>query len=274
MREIINKLVQRITSFYPHLKKDIRISHADTTPNEFIHKNLKSSIPFSLGLTILFFFVADKAGLPMFFIPLFFIIMFLILFNFAFLKLKGIINKRKNEIDKEVLFLGQYLLIKLYSGKPLLNALIDLTNSQGVASKYIKEIVDDISTGNSIENALQSAIAYSPSDKFRKILFHINNALKLGIDVTGPLSSVLEEITKEQETEVKRYGKKVNSIIIFYMLAAVVIPSIGMTILIVILSFVSFSVKFYHFLAVLFFILIIEFLFMSVFKSMRPAVNI
>ena len=57
---------------------------------------------------------------------------------------------------------------------------------------------------------------YSPSEKMKRILFHVNNALRLGIDVTGPLSSVLGEITKEQELEIKRYGKKLNTVIIFY----------------------------------------------------------
>lgn len=274
MREIIGRLVNRTSSFYPHLKRDIRIAHLKTSPNEFILKNFRFSLPFSLGITILFFFVADKLGLPLILLPLFFIITFALVFNFGFLKVRGTIIKRQKEIDREVLFAGQYLLIKLYSGKPLLNALIDTTKSYGVASKYIKEIVDDIDTGSTIEQALENAIIYSPSEKFRKILFHVNNALRLGIDVTQPLNAVLEEIAREQETEIKRYGKKLNTIVVFYMLGAIVAPSIGMTVFIVLASFISFSVTITHFLVALFFIILIELLFMSVFKSIRPTVNL
>ena len=274
MREIIGRLAKRISSFYPHLKRDIRIAHLKMKPHEFILKNFKFSLPFSLSLTILFFFVADKAGIPLILLPLFFIIAFVLVFNFAFLKLKGTIIQRRKEIDKEVLFAGQYLLIKLYSGKPLLNALIDTTKSYGVASKYIKEIVDDIDTGSTIEQALENAMIYSPSEKFGKILFHVNNSLRLGIDVAPPLNAVLEEITREQEIEIKRYGKKLNTLVIFYMLGAIVIPSIGMTIFIVLSSFINFSVSIIHFLAVLFFIIIIELLFISLFKSIRPTVNL
>jgi len=274
MKATLNKLVQRITSFYPQLKKDIRIAHIKTVPQEFVYKNLKFSLVFSLGLTVLFFFIADKAGIPLVLLPVAFIVFFILVFNFAFLKLKGTIVKRQKEIDREVLFAGQYLLIKLYSGKPLLNALIDTTKSYGVASKYIKEIVDDIDTGSSIEKALQSAMTYSPSEKFRKILFHINNALRLGIDVTKPLSLVLDEITKEEEIGIKRYGKKLNTLVIFYMLAAVVIPSIGMTIFMVLSSFINFTITINHFLVAIIFIVIIEFLFISMFKMIRPAVNL
>ncbi len=274
MKIAISKLVQRISLFFPNLKKEIRIAHLKSTPQEFIYKNLKFSLPFSLGLTIIFFFVADKAGLPLSLIPAAFIVIFILVFNFGFLKLKAKILKRQKEIDREVLFVGQYLLIKLYSGRPLLNALIDTTKSYGVAAKYIKEIVNDIGTGSSLENALENAMTYSPSEKFRKILFHISNALKLGIDVTVPLSAVLDEITKEQDIEIKRYGKKLNTIVIFYMLAAVVIPSIGMTLFIVVSSFINFTVSITHFLVVVFFMVIIQFLFISIFKTIRPTVNL
>jgi len=266
--------VQRISSFFPKLKKQIRIAHLNITPQQFIHSNLKFAIPFSLGLTVLFFFVADKAGLPLFLIPLVFILLSILVFHFGFLKLRTKIIKRQKEIDREVLFAGQYLLIKLYSGKPLLNALIDTSKSYGVASKYIKEIVNDIDTGTSLEDALEKAMTYSPSEKFKKILFHVNNALRLGIDVTRPLSAVLDEITKEQELEIQRYGKKLNTIIIFYMLAAVVIPSIGMTLFIVLSSFINFSLTTNHFLLILMFIVIIQVVFISVFKSIRPVVNL
>ena len=136
------------------------------------------------------------------------------------------------------------------------------------------EITRDIDTGSSLENALENAMIYSPSEKFRRILFHVNNALRLGIDVTGPLSNVLEEITREQELEIKKYGKKLNIVIIFYMLMAVVIPSIGMTVFIVLSSFINFNIGIVPFLVVLMFIVIVQFIFLSVFKSVRPNVNI
>ena len=274
MKTVISKLVQRISSFYPNLKRQIRVAHLKTTPRNFIYQSLKFSLPFSLGLTIVFFFIIDKLGLPWILISIAFIISFFLAFNFAFLKLKTKIFKRKKEIDREVLFAGQYLLIKLYSGRPLLNALIDTSKSYGVASKYVKEIVDDINTGSSLEKALETAMTYSPSEKWRKILFHINNALKLGIDVTKPLSAVLKEIEKEQSIEIERYGKKLNTIVIFYMLTYVVIPSIGMTLFIVLSSFINFSVDILIFGMAISFLIFMGILFISIFKSIRPTVNL
>jgi|TARA_Y100000310_G_scaffold50753_2_gene46817 flagellar protein FlaJ len=274
MKIAIRGLVQWISLFFPHLKKKIRIAHVKTTPQEFILKSLKFSFPFSLGMTILFFFVIDKAGLSLWLLIPTFIIIFFLNFFFSFLKLGAKIIARQKEIDREILFAGQYLLIKLHAGKPLLNALIDTSNSYGVASKYMKEIVNDISTGSSIEDALQNATTYSPSEKFKRILFHINNALKLGIDVTKPLKAVLDEIRKEQYIEIQRYGKKLNSVVIFYMVVAIIVPSIGMTLFIVLSSFINFTITPAHFIAITVFIIILQFIFISIFKSVRPTVNL
>ena len=272
--ELLRRLARRLLPLYPNLADQIKTAHLKITPVKYIYKTLKFSIPFSLGLTVLFFFVVDKAELPLILIPFAYIIILFLVFNFGLLKIRATIIKRQKEIDREVLFTGQFLLVKLYAGKPLINALTDTTKCYGIASKYMKEIVDDIETGVTIEDALHRAITYSPSEKLRKILFHISNALRLGIDVTKPLSSVLDEISRQQELEIKTYGKKLNTLVIFYMLLAVVVPSIGMTVLIVLSSFINLALTGTHFIIVAFFLVIIELLFISLFNTIRPVVNL
>lgn len=225
-------------------------------------------------MTILSFFVLDKAGLPKFLLIIIFIGLFYFFFKFSFIKVKGKIQARKKKIDKEVLFVGTYLLIKLYAGRPLLIALTETSKSRGIVARFIKEIVDDINTGSPIEKALENALLYSPSEKLKKILFQINNALKLGIDVTKPLESVIQEIEDEQEIEVKKYSKKLNSLVIFYMLLAIVLPSIGMVILIVISSFINLSITMGTMSIILSFIAFIQIIFISMFGSIRPNVDL
>ena len=266
--------VNRIASFFPVLKSELRVAHLPYTPIQYINKNLKVTALYAFLFTALFFFVLQKAQLSFFLLAPIFVILFILLFEYSLLTVKAKIRKREREINKEVLFVGRYLLVKLYSGRPLLNALIETANSRGIASKYVKEIVDDIDTGNTIENALKNSMIYSPSVKLRKILFHINNALQLGIDVTKPLESVLEEITREEELEIKKYGKKLNTLVIFYMLAAVILPSLGMTIFIVISSFVNFPINLKTMLVFVFFVVVLQFIFITMFKSIRPMVNL
>ncbi len=266
--------VNRVAAFFPALKTELRVAHLPYSPVEYVNKNLKITAFYSILLTALLFFVLQKAKLSSLLLIPVFLILFILIFEYSLLKLKAKIRKRERDINKEVLFIGRYLLVKLYSGRPLLNALIETAESRGVASSYVKEIVDDIGTGSTIEEALNNAMIYSPSDKLRKILFHINNALQLGIDVTKPLESVLEEITKEEELEIKKYGKKLNTLVIFYMLAAVILPSLGVALFIVISSFINFPLKLSDLLIFVFFIVIIQFVFITLFKSIRPMVNL
>lgn len=266
--------VDRIASFFPALKRELRIAHLPYTPVQFVNKSIKVTVLYAFLFTIIFFFVLNKAKLPLLLLVPIFLVLFILFFEYSLITIKAKIRKREREIDKEVLFIGRYMLVKLYSGRPLLNALIETANSKGIASKYVKEIVDDIDTGSTIEDALNNAMIYSPSEKLRKVLFHINNALQLGIDVTKPLESVLEEITKEEELEIKKYGKKLNTLVIFYMLAAVIMPSLGMAMFIVISSFINFPIELKGLLVFVFFIVVLQFIFITLFRSIRPTVNL
>ncbi len=250
------------------------MAHLKETPSEFLAKSLNMAFILSITFTFLLFMIFDKKNLPKFLLFPAFMILFFLFFKFNFLKIKGTIKKREGEINKEVLFIGHYLLIKLYSGRPLLNALIETSKSKALIAKSIKDIVNDIDTGNPIEKALDNALDYSPSEKFKKILFQINNALKLGIDVTTPLESVIEEISLEQENEIKRYGKKLNSLVIFYMLVAIVVPSIGMVLVIVLASFMNLPIGIREFILAGFFVAVMQFIFISLFRSIRPMVDL
>ncbi|MBI2657056.1 type II secretion system F family protein [Candidatus Woesearchaeota archaeon] len=266
--------VNRIVSYFPALKSELRIAHLPYTPTQYVSKNLKTTALYSFLFTALFFFVLQKAKLSFLLLIPIFAILCILIFEYSLIRVKAKIRQREREINKEVLFVGRYLLVKLYSGRPLLNALIETAGGRGIAAKYIKEIVDDIDTGNTIEEALNNAMIYSPSDKLRRVLFHVNNALQLGIDVTKPLESVLEEITREEEIEIKKYGKKLNTLVIFYMLAAVILPSLGVAMFIVVSSFINFPIDLKGLLIFVFFIVTLQFIFITLFKSVRPMVNL
>ena len=264
----------RLASYIPTLKRDLRKAHLQYSPSEFVDKNLRITLIVSVLLTALFFFVLQKSELSQFLLIPIFIVLSIIVFFYTLLLLKAKIRKRERDINREVLFVGRYLLVKLYSGRPLLNALIETAKSRGITPKYIKEIIDDIGTGSTIEEALNNAITYSPSEQLRKIMFHTNNALQLGIDVTKPLEAVLEEITREEELEINKYGKKLNTLVIFYMLAAVIMPSLGVSIFITISSLINIPITLNLLLTLIFFIVVLEFIFISLFRSIRPAVSL
>jgi len=258
----------------PELKKKLRMARLEVTPEDFVKQSISMTIGMSFSLTVILFFLFDKSGGPVFLLPFIFLIFLSLFYRFNMLKINSRINKRKKDIDKDVLFAGRYLLVKLNSGEPLMNALIDAASSYGVANQHFKEIVKDIELGKPIERALTEAAEYSPSAKFRKILFQIGNALKIGIDVTQFLDATLNEIADEQLIEINRYGKKLSSITLFYMLFAVVLPSLGLTIFIIIASMASIQVDATFFGVILFFLAILQGMFLIIYRSSRPNINL
>ena len=260
--------------FFPRLKKQLKIAHYKTTPLQFMNKAVGNGLKNGIALTALSFFLVSKAGKSLVLLAPLFVFFFGFFVSLELLKVKAAIAKRRKEIDREVIFVGRYLLIKLYSGRPLLNALAETAKSRGVAATYVREIVHDINTGTSIETALKNAIEYSPSEKFAKILFYLNNALKIGVDVTKPLSSIIDELTVQEELEVKKYGKKLNTLVIFYMVAAVVLPSLGISLLMVMANFVNFTIGLRGLLIITMFVAILQFIFIALFRSIRPMVEL
>jgi pilus assembly protein TadC len=258
----------------PELKEKLRSAGIRKKPAEFIDESIKNVFMMSLMITILsvFFILKNQISLIMV-IPVFAITLGFF-YTIMLKRLDVAMRKREREIDRDVLFAGRFLLVKLNSGKPLINSLFEASESYGVAGEYFKEIVEDIKIGTPLEEALEKAYKTTPSRKFRKILFQINNALKIGVDVTQPLESVLEEISHEQLIEIQRYGKKLNSIIMFYLLAAIVAPSLGITLFSIVASMLSLTIDLAAFFMILFFMTLIQLIFVGVIKNARPNLNI
>ena len=266
--------LKELTLHFPGLKTNLRKAHIAIRPEEYVKKSLFSSIFVSAMIAILTFFLTDSLGMPLSFPVIAFFLFFTMIFFVQIKKVQVKISKRAKDIDKEVLFAGRFLLVRLNAGVPLINALVEASKSYGIASKYFKEIVRDIELGTPIEKALDNAVNYSASKKFKQILFQINNALKTGTDVSDCLEATLDEISQEQLIEIKRYGKKLNSVTLMYMLVAVVLPSLGMTLFVVIASLTSIQVDLTIFLVFVFFLFIIDIFFLAIFRSIRPNVNI
>ena len=262
------------TKYFPDLRRQLRVAHIDATPEEYVRTVVTKTTMYVLLLSTLLFLLVEQMRWPY----THWVIGTAVMLGFAFwFGMKQPVIKaysRARDIDREVVFAGRYLLVKLNSGKPLINALFDAANSYGVATKYFKEIVRDIELGTPLEEAIERAMKYTPSDSFKKILMQIHNALRLGMNVTRGLEAVLDEIQNKQLIEIEEYGKKLGTVTLFYLLVAVVVPSLGMTILTVLLAFTGIQMDFIRYAAVIFFLVVVNFLFITVFRSIRPGVNI
>ena len=272
--ELYDNVVSYLTSRRKNLKKDIRMARIDKEPKEVVQEGIQLGLLLGVTVTFIAFILLNEANMsPLWLIPLFPVFV-VFSYQYRLLGVKSKVMARKQEINKDVLFAGRYLLVQLNSGAPLVNALDEAANSYGVANKYFREIMNDIDLGKPVEDALDDAAEYSPSEKFRKIIFQINNALKIGIDVTDFLRETLEQIVDDQILQIKKYGKKLNSVTLFYLLIGVVLPSLGMTILTLVMS-VSDALSGWAFYSLVLIVLtVLQSAFLITYRQIRPNINI
>ena len=270
---MMNAFFQIIARKLPNLKHSLKKAGINYKPEEFIKRTFLSAFYMTTGLIISLVLILAKfdvlKGIMVIFIP----IIFFILFSYM-LKLPEVkISKKEKEISKEIIFAGRHLIIELESSVPLYNALVNVSNNYRTIGLYFKEIVNKVDLGTSMEDALIEAVEYIPSDDFRRLLWQILNSIRTGSEVSESLSSVLEQIAREQTIEVNKYSKKLNPFAMFYMIIAVILPTLGVTMLIVLSSFIAFEISLTIFMIIAGLLAFVQFMFLSMIKFSRPAVD-
>lgn len=245
----------------------------DDKPEDFIKKTFVSAFYMTTGIVIAVFLVLAKfnvlKGFMFVFIPIIFILMFLYMIKLPDLR----ITRKDKEINREILFAGRFLIIELESGVPLYNAMLNVSKNFKVVGQYFKEITDKVDLGTSMEDALNEAVEFIPSNDMRKILWQIINSIRTGSDVAKSLYSVMEQIIKDQINEVNKYGKKLNPLAMFYMIIAVILPSLGVTMLIILSSFIKFELSLTILITLAALLGFVQFMFIAMVKFSRPPID-
>lgn len=263
--------LKRIAGRIPGLGLKLQQAGMPDTPVEFIRKTVFSAFYMTTGIVVVLAVLFAKAEssilFPLLIFPVLFIMMFLYFVKFPDVK----ILKIQREIDREIVYAGRFLVIELESGIPIYDAFRHVSENYPIIGKYFQNIVEDIDMGTTIDDALNRAIEITPSKNFRRMLWQVVNSMTTGADIATSLDSVMEQIVREQRIELNEYGRKLNPLAMFYMIAAVILPSIGITMFVIFVSFLSIKLTLTSLLIIACFMGVIQFLFFTVVKSSRPA---
>src|SRR3990167_10921008 len=177
-----NAIFQMMARALPNLKFKLKKAGMNYTPEEFIKRMFLSAFYMTTGLVVSLALILAKFNVLKNIMILFVPIIFLLLFSYM-LKLPDVtISRKEKDISREIVFAGRHLIIELESGVPLYNAFINLSKNYKVIGAYFKEIVNKVNLGTSMEDALNEAIEFIPSDDFRRILWQILNSIRTGSD--------------------------------------------------------------------------------------------
>tara|TARA_Y100000310_G_scaffold344866_1_gene460119 strand:- start:9497 stop:10312 length:816 start_codon:yes stop_codon:yes gene_type:complete len=270
---MVHAIFQQIARASPILKPKLKQAGMDMKPEEFVKKTILSAFYLTFGLSFSTFLVLAKMEVLNSMLLIVPPILFLILYSYMKKLPEYRVIKKEKEISKEIIFSGRFLIVEIESGVPLYQALVNVSKNFEIIGKYVGELVDKVELGTSLEDTLNEASETIPSNNFRRILWQIMNSIRTGANVADSLKSVLSQITKEQEIEINRYGKKLNPLAMFYMILSVIIPTLGITMLIVLSSFVEITLDLDILLVFAGFSLFMQFMFVSIIKFSRPPID-
>lgn len=187
---------------------------------------------------------------------------------------KAFANRKQREIEKSLIPGLQDMLVQLNSGIPLFSILINLTNSDyGMLSEEFRKIVKKINAGSPQAEVIEEVGDKNPSLHFRRALWQISNGMRAGSDISIIVKESVNSLREEQLIQIQNYGNKLNPLIMFYMLISVIVPALSITFVTIISSLIGLSqfLTISIFFGLFFFVLLMQFTFLGLIKSVRPS---
>ena len=183
-------------------------------------------------------------------------------------------SRRRARIDEKVVFAVRELMIKVGAGVPIFNALLDVSNGDyGIVSAEFKVTVEEIQSGVPQDEALTRLSRRVPSQSLKRAIDILVNSIRSGTDIHGTLTLINDMLIKKQQSDMRTYAAELTPLSMMYMLVSVVLPSLGMSVFIILGSIAHFDVIYIIYIIPPF-LIIFEVFFMGMVGSRRPAVGV
>ncbi|NIA04149.1 MAG: hypothetical protein GWP09_02245 [Nitrospiraceae bacterium] len=260
-----------------NLKFKLKEAGYTITTEEFLRKTIKASLMQTIAIVFFIFIMIVKTTdqkTQILVTSVTFLTVFPLFYKAYQYQPDIKIKKIRREIDKEIVFAGRYMIVELESGISIYDAMKNTIKSYPNVGKYFRMVVDKVDMGVTVKKALNQVIEITPSDNFRRILWQILNSMKTGTNIAHSINSVVEMIVKEQMISLNEYSKKLNPLAMFYMIMAVIFPSLGVTFAIIFSSFLGFKMDLSMMLIFSAFIGGIQYFFYNLIKDQRPAISV
>jgi len=272
-------IAQKLKRIVPNLEWDLERSGIHVEPLTFI--SITVYMAFSVGFAsfagiLLPAYLAGKMdiGLPMAIGASVGLSLFMIFYMLMMPKVK--IKRRGAMIEKNLSYALKDLEIQTGAGIPIFDAIVHVANGgYGECSDEFKQVIKKVESGGSVIHSLDEVGMHTASPFLRRIIWQIVNSMYAGSDVSISLRSISDDLTREKETSIKAYGQEMNLWSLMYMLMIIVLPSQGITLLIILSTLVDIFGsldKNIIFGGIIIFMIMAQFMMIGFIKNKRPIV--
>ena len=268
---------ESVSKFFPRMKYDLKESGMDFEPREWVTFSLIGFFIYFILITSVMLLVTFRyldtavaiglgigSGMGVGCMVFFVISMYP----------KVQVNKKVRDIEKNLPGALHQILVQIRAGVPLFQCITGIAKSgYGRLSEEMMKAMNEINTGRSEASALEMIARDTPSLHFRRIMWQLVNSIKSGADVGETIKEIVNDISVEQRIAIKKYGSTLNPMTMMYMMLAVIMPTLGITFLLVLSTFsggLNMDINMILVLIIIF-LVIFQFMFIGMIKSRRPA---
>ncbi|MEM0356253.1 MAG: type II secretion system F family protein [Candidatus Anstonellales archaeon] len=224
------------------LEKKLQILDYGMNSKAYINRALFLSFVYSVMTTIVLMAIIFLSGVTMgeMLIPLFVLIALLTFLLWYLVNIKEVdvrMELYRKAVDYEIGFLLKHMVVLLRAGIPPYNIFLLTSRGYGKSSEIMERIARKIAAGVPVSKALREEAEDVPSNYMKFVLLQIASAIDSGADLAKILEELEKQITNEKVNEYRRFGYRLNPLMLMYMLVAIIIPTLMLPIMIIILSF-------------------------------------
>ncbi|MBI5046880.1 type II secretion system F family protein [Candidatus Micrarchaeota archaeon] len=209
-------------------------------PEVYVVASLLSAATYGIVFAILAFLVLTvrenlDAGRISLAIALSFTTVFLLL---HLIYPKIVLRKVAAKESKDLLFALREITINLDSGIPLFDAMKNIgEGNYGYVSKDFESVVRQIDSGTSEREALRALALKTESEYMKRAVWQMVNALESGASMNTALPGIIQAIESYVYREIRDYSSNLNFLMLIYMMIAAVLPTLGITFLVLLSAF-------------------------------------
>ncbi len=223
---------------HPHLNHDLEKAGYDMDAKTYMAISLMGAFFVAVMIALMMYLISIRMAFNgILYGPVSALFMFFLITTYNAKYPRIILAKKSRNLEKNMIYALKHVLVQVKSGVPLFNSIVTVSEKNyGEMSVMMKKLVKEVETGTPLEAAMDEMALETGSENFRRVLWQISNSLKSGVEISETLRNIIQNIAHEQRIAIRRYGSQLNPLTLVYMMVAVILPALGITLMIVMSS--------------------------------------
>ena len=268
-------LGKRLLGFYPGLHYDLRNASIEVDDEIYANASFFSALIWAAVFSMFVRFatyIRDMEPRIQLLLPfLAFFLMFLFFFFFHLAYPKIVARNISDRIDRDLTYAARDMLVQVSSGIPLYNVFKNIADSDyGPVSAQFRIVRDDIRGGMPVLTALENMSLRTQSKFLKKTCWQLITSLRSGANLTTTLHGIVALLVDYQFTLIKSYNAELNFVVLIYLLVSAVLPTIGVTVLVIFSLFGILGITPELFAAIVTVAFVLQMILIGYVKAKRP----